>query len=61
MNDITVSPAHDPKLGRIWLLRATQVLPQPREAVFPFFADAHNLEKLTPNFLKFNVLTPKPI
>jgi len=61
MNDITVTPAHDSSLGRIWVLRAVQVLEQPRESVFPFFADAHNLEKLTPSFLKFNVLTPKPI
>ncbi len=61
MNDITVIPANDPTLGRIWELRAVQVLPQPRETIFPFFADAYNLEKLTPSFLKFNVLTPKPI
>jgi ligand-binding SRPBCC domain-containing protein len=56
-----VTPDHDPKLGRIWVLRATQVLPRPVDEVFPFFADAYNLEKLTPAFLKFNVLTPKPI
>tara|TARA_R100000687_G_scaffold83278_1_gene85420 strand:+ start:1260 stop:1823 length:564 start_codon:yes stop_codon:yes gene_type:complete len=61
LNDITVTPAQDPTLGRIWQLRAVQVLPQPRESVFPFFANAHNLEKLTPSFLKFQVLTPKPI
>ena len=61
MNDITVTLTNDPALGRIWELRAVQVLPQPRETVFPFFADAYNLEKLTPSFLKFNVLTPKPI
>ena len=29
----------------------------PIEEVFRFFADARNLEKLTPPFLKFNVLT----
>lgn len=61
MNDIVVTPDSDPKLGRIWTLRATQTLPQPVEKVFPFFADAHNLEKLTPDFLRFNVLTPRPI
>ena len=40
-----------------------QWVPRPPEEVFPFFSDARNLEKLTPTFLKFEVLdvTPEPV
>jgi ligand-binding SRPBCC domain-containing protein len=36
-------------------LHAEQWVPQPREHVFPFFADPQNLERLTPAFLRFHV------
>jgi ligand-binding SRPBCC domain-containing protein len=42
-------------------LNVEQWLPRPRAEVFPFFAEARNLEELTPPFLKFEVLTPAPI
>jgi ligand-binding SRPBCC domain-containing protein len=42
-------------------LEAELWLPRPREQVFPFFADAFNLESVTPPWLEFEVLTPRPI
>ncbi len=36
-------------------------LPATREQVFPFFADARNLESITPPWLNFHVITPGEI
>ena len=42
-------------------MTASQWLPQAPEEVFAFFADAFNLEDITPPWLRFRVLTPPPI
>jgi ligand-binding SRPBCC domain-containing protein len=42
-------------------LERTQDIPRPREEVFAFFADAANLEVITPASLHFQILTPLPI
>jgi len=38
-----------------------QDLPTPRREVFAFFSDPANLEALTPPWLNFEVLTPRPL
>ncbi len=42
-------------------LRCSFWAPRPLAEVFEFFADAGNLQELTPQFLNFHVVTPTPI
>jgi ligand-binding SRPBCC domain-containing protein len=45
----------------VHVLERHQLLPRPRDAVFAFFADAFNLEAITPPWLGFRVVTTGPI
>ena len=44
-----------------YLLQREQWIPRPIEDVFAFFADARNLEAITPPWLGFQILSPEPI
>lgn len=46
---------------RIHVLHREQRLEGTPEEVFGFFADAHNLEAITPPLLRFRVLTPRGV
>lgn len=46
---------------KVHVLKREVWLPRPIHEVFPFFGDARNLERITPPWLRFNVLTPGEI
>lgn len=43
------------------ILESELALPLPIDEVFPFFAEPENLERITPNSMRFNIITPPPI
>jgi ligand-binding SRPBCC domain-containing protein len=44
-----------------FIVETRLLLPRPLEIVFPLFADAANLEAITPPWLQFEIITPHPI
>ena len=48
-------------MGKRFVLEQIQIIPKPRSEVFAFFSDARNLERLTPDFLGFQIITPEPV
>ncbi|MEM7784211.1 MAG: SRPBCC family protein [Planctomycetota bacterium] len=44
-----------------YLLNAEMTVPLDRKQVFNFFADARELERITPQWLNFKILTPLPV
>jgi len=48
-------------MPRVHLLERHQRVGIPIEEAFAFYGDAHNLERITPPLLRFQVTTPQPI
>lgn len=46
---------------KIYQLKTEIWLPKPRQEIFEFFADPSNLERLTPGWLRFEMITEKTV
>jgi ligand-binding SRPBCC domain-containing protein len=57
MSRIQRSPSQH-TLMRTYQLQASVWLPQPREQIFGFFSEPKNLERITPPWLRFEILSP---
>lgn len=48
-------------LSRDHIISTEQLIPRPRREVFTFFAEAENLERITPPALRFEIVSTVPI
>lgn len=64
MSDADLNPSdalpRRPARG-VSVLHREMVVPSSLEDTFAFFADAHNLDQITPPWIGFRILTPAPI
>jgi ligand-binding SRPBCC domain-containing protein len=58
MSRIQRSPELAQTLMRTYQLQTSLWLPHPREQIFDFFSDPKNLEKITPPWLRFEIISP---
>lgn len=49
------------QMSKFSRLERTQIIPRPRDEVYAFFSRPENLEQITPPFLRFKILTPRPV
>ena len=59
MNNNSSNPRQRPRC--LFKLQRELVVTASRGEVFSFFSDAHNLDRITPPFLCFRVLSPRPV